>query len=296
MEILTRTRPPEVSIVIVNYKSEKLVDSCVRSIDTLTKGVNYEIVVVDNSPTRADFDVVSMSCRVMHLPTNVGFAAASNVGIQASTAPYVLLLNPDTILVNDAIQTMVSHLTMQPMAGVVGCKLLNEDGSVQLSCRHFPTYWTGLFNRYSLFTRLMPSNPFSRGYLLSDFDHNSVRDVDWVSGACMMIRRKMLADIGLLDEAFFLYSEDVDLCYRAKVAGWKVIYAPTGIVMHHIGGSSASTLRQSIVARHHSLWTYYRKHMRRNWLLDATAYLGIHARCQYHVLRFGTGPRRKRAA
>lgn len=286
---------PKVSIVIVNYKCEPLLEACVQSVNKLTDGIKYEVVIVDNGRARPEVGSASSSCRVLRAPTNVGYAVANNLGIRANSAPYVLLLNPDTIMVNNAIRAMATYLDAHATAGIVGCKLLNADGSLQLSCRSFPTYWSGLFNRYSLPTRLAPSNPFSRRYLLSDCDHNSVREVDWVSGACMMVRRRLLEDIGLLDERFFLYSEDVDLCYRARAAGWKVVYIPTGIVTHYIGGSSALSPHEAIVERHRSLWTYYCKHMRRNWLVDAAVYFGIRIRCQYHVWRFVGKPLRRGA-
>lgn len=295
MEIEQPLTEARVSIIIVNYCSEPLLEGCVSSVNKLTEGVEHEIVIVDNGRAGAEVGSASSSCRLLRAPINVGYAAANNLGIRATRAPYVLLLNPDTVMVNNAIQAMATYLDNHPTAGIVGCKLLNADGSLQFSCRSFPTFWSGLFNRYSLLTRLAPSNPFSRRYLLSDRDHNSVREVDWVSGACMMVRRKLLESIGLLDEKFFLYSEDVDLCYRVKRAGWKVVYVPSGIVTHYIGGSSAISPHVAIVERHRSLWTYYCKHMRRNWLVDAAVYLGIQLRCRYHVWRFVRKPLSKSA-
>jgi N-acetylglucosaminyl-diphospho-decaprenol L-rhamnosyltransferase len=162
---------------------------------------------------------------------------------------------------------------------VLGPKLLGTDGSIQLSCRRFPGFTTALFGRYSLGTRLFPWNPLSRRYLMTDFDHGSIAEVDWVSGACMILPRRALDAIGLMDEGYFMYSEDVDLCRRAHRAGYKVVYFPEVAVLHHIGGSTATAPARSIIERHRSMWRYYTKWVRRNPLLDAVTVIAVVGRC-----------------
>ena len=143
----------------------------------------------------------------------------------------------------------------------------------------FPSYRAGLFNRYSLLTRWFPKNRFSRNYLKSDFDHNVIADIDWVSGACLLHRRELIKRPGLLDEKFFMYCEDVDYCFRAKQEGWSVRYHPGASVLHHIAGSSKQLPRKAILERHKSIWHYYTKHFKRNIAKDIAVGAGILGRC-----------------
>ena len=163
--------------------------------------------------------------------------------------------------------------------GIAGLKIINPDGSIQLSCRSFPSYTTALFHRYSLLTRWFPNNPFSRRYLRMDLSRDRMQEVDWVSGACLLHKRTLLNSIGYLDESFFMYCEDVDFCFRAKKAGWQVLYYPAAAVMHHIGGSSSKASRRMILKRHESMWNYYAKHYRRNFLKDGIVGGAIAFRC-----------------
>ncbi|HWO94209.1 MAG TPA: glycosyltransferase, partial [Dehalococcoidia bacterium] len=160
-----------------------------------------------------------------------------------------------------------------------GTQLLEENGEIQLSARAFPGYSTALFNRHSMLTRLLPGNRFSRRYLLSSWAHDETRDVDWVSGACMVLARRGIESFGAFDPAYFMYIEDVDLCLRAKKAGFRVVYFPAVRVRHTIGGSSRSATFRMIRARHASMARYYRKHLRRGFVFDSLTVGGIWARC-----------------
>jgi hypothetical protein len=281
----SQPQPPQVSIVVVNHEANHYLARAAESILRQVKRIAYELVVVDTSLAPRPLEAAPARLHWMASPPGSGFAAAANVGVRASTAPYVLLLNPDTELQNDAVSALVGYLESHPRVGIAAPKLVNPDGSLQLSCRSFPSYSTGLFHRYSLLTRWLPQNRFTRRYLLTDWNHDSVRSVDWVSGACLMVRRKVFDTVGLLDESFFLYAEDVDLCYRARQAGWDIVYIPSGVVLHHIGGSSQFAPARAIRERHRSMWTYYRKHLAGSPLLDLVAYAGIQLRCAYHLAR-----------
>lgn len=272
----------DTSVVIVSFNSRDYLRSCLCSVRDHTQGVEYEVIVVDNASTDGSPDLVAEEfpwVTLIRRGGNAGFAAASNEGIRAARGEAVLLLNPDTEFTGNVLPPMLDYLRAHPEVGVLGPKLLEEDGSVQLSCRRFPGFSTALFGRYSLATRLFPWNPLSRRYLMTDFDHNSTAEADWVSGACMMLPRRALGDIGLMDEGYFMYNEDVDLCRQAHSAGYRVVYFPEVAVLHHIGGSTATAPARSIIERHRSMWRYYTKWVRRNPLLDALTVGVIILRC-----------------
>jgi GT2 family glycosyltransferase len=210
--------------------------------------------------------------------SNGGLSRAVNDGVAASSSTYVMALNPDTHIEHDALSPLASYLREHADVGVVAPKLLDDDGTLQLSCRSFPGYTTALFGRYSLLTRFAPKNRYSRDYLLTGFDHASTRDVDWVSGAAMMFPRSVWERLGGWDAGFFMFNEDVDFCKRVRNAGLRVVYLPEAVVFHEIGVSKRAPAR-IVVERHKSMWRYYRKHMRGNVALDVVTAAGIAARC-----------------
>ena len=276
----------DLSVVVVSFNGRDYLRRCLASLLEHTKGVSCEVIVVDNASwdgsaqmVEAEFPQVAL----IRLPANVGFAAGCNRGIERAAGEFVLLLNPDTELAEDAFSPMVAHCRENSSVGLLGPKLLNSDGSLQLSCRHFPSHLTSLFNRQSILTRLFPGNPFSRRYLMTDWAHDRIEPVDWLSGACLMLRREMVERVGGMDEGYFMYIEDVDLCYRAHQAGYEVVYFPQVAVTHHIGRSTETMPNRSIVQWHRSMWRYYRKHMRGNPLLDVLTFAGIAARCAYQL-------------
>jgi len=259
----------DLSIIIVNYNTKDLLEACLKSISQNTHNILYEIVVVDNHSKDSSVLMIEgkfSAVKLIKNKSNMGYSKANNQGINISQGRYILLLNSDTEVKNDALNKAVKFMDENRDIGICGLKLLNADGSIQLSCRNFPTFSTAIFNRYSIITRLFPDNTFSKEYLLSDWDHNSIRDVDWVSGACMMIRRKVIESVGFLEEKFFMYSEDVDLCFRAKEKGWRVTYYPYSEMMHYIGKSSEKKPLLTIFERHKSMYIYYKKHYSREIL------------------------------
>ncbi len=283
----------EVSAVIVTYNSRGVIAACLDSFARQTSRDDCQVVVVDNRSCDGTADFVESACPWVWLvrsPKNAGLSAAINAGVAASSGEFVAVINPDVRFDGDALSPLASYLRAHPDAGVVAPKLLNDDGTLQLSCRAFPGYSTVLFNRYSLLTRLLPGNRRSREYLMSDFDHASIRDVDWVSGAALMFPRCVFDEIGGWDAGFFLFNEDVDFCRRVRDAGYRVVYDPEAVVYHRIGISEAASAR-IIIERHRSIWRYYRKHLRRNALVDAATAAGIAARCGV-LLAVGAARRR----
>jgi GT2 family glycosyltransferase len=177
---------------------------------------------------------------------------------------------------------MLGYLRSHPRTAVVGPRMIDRGGRLQYSARGFPDHLTFLFNRYSLLTRLFPRNPYSRRYLLSDWDHASVRPVDWLSGACLVVRRAAIDEVGPMDEAFFMFNEDVDWCRRMRMAGWDVVYIPDAVVRHDIGASRRKVPARLILERHKGMIHYFRKHHPAPAPLDALAATLIMARA--HLL------------
>ena len=273
-----------ISIVIVSYNGREHLRRCLASLLAHPPAAEREIIVVDNDSADGSADMVAADfpgVRLLRMRRNLGFAAGANRGIKKATGEALVLLNPDSEIETDPFTPMLTHLRDHADIGIVAPRLLNPDGSLQLSCRRFPGFSVALFNRYSLLTRLFPRNRYSARYLLSDWRHDSVSEVDWVSGACLMVRRSLLERIGLLDEGYFMYIEDVDLCQRAHRAGAKVVYYPAVSIVHHIGKSSRTLAGRSILARHRSMWHYYKKYMRQNAIVDVAIAGGIATRCAY---------------
>jgi N-acetylglucosaminyl-diphospho-decaprenol L-rhamnosyltransferase len=277
----------DISIVIVSYNGREHLRRCLQSLAAHPPTVEREVIVVDNDSRDGSAPMVASEfpdVRLLRMPRNLGFAAGANRGAREAKGEAIVLLNPDSEVEADPFAPMLAYLREHDDAGIVAPRLLNPDGSLQLSCRSFPTFSVALFNRYSLLTRLFPRNRYSRQYLLSDWYHDSISDVDWVSGACLMVRRSLFEEIGLLDEGYFMYIEDVDLCQRVHRAGYKVVYLPQTSAIHHIGRSSRTLPSRSIVARHRSMWHYYKKYLRRNAVVDVAVAGGIATRCGYLLL------------
>ena len=284
---LSRLRDFTLSIVIVNYNKGALILSCLDSILKTSEGLPLDVIVVDNASSDGIAEVLPNrypQVRLIVNSVNLGFAKAANQALATTQGLYILLLNPDTVVMEGALRTLVGYLEANPEIGALGPQMVGPDGIVQLSCRRFPGYSTALFGHYSLLTRWFPQNPFSRRYLLSDWDHRTVRAVDWVSGACLMTRRDVLERVGFLDEQFFLFNEDVDWCKRIRDAGWKVVYVPEARVIHHIGASKDKVPVALVIARHRGMVHYYRKHLRRGLFWDRLVALLIWVRCGCHLL------------
>ncbi len=278
----------DLSVIVVSYNAGRFLAPCLSSIEAFLASIVHEVCVVDNASTDGTRSLVANrfpDVQFIANDRNVGFAAAVNQGLEKTRGRYVLWLNPDSEILNGGMTELLHYLKAHPKVGIVGPQILDPDGSIQLSCRSFPSYRTALFHRYSLLTRWLPDNRYSRQYLQTGWDHKAIREVDWVSGACLLHRREILDDISGLDEWFFMYCEDVDFCLRARQAGWKVYYHPALRVLHHIAGCSRRSPSVMVVERHRSMWRYYAKHFRRNPLKDGAVGAGILGRCAWLMAR-----------
>jgi len=241
------TSTPDLSIIIVNWNVRDLLAACLRSLEPARERLALQVLVVDShsaddsvAMVRRDFPWVELiACN-----ENVGFPRGNNLGLTRANGRYILLLNPDTEVVGDALTTMLAYMESHPHVGGLGPQLLNPDGSVQSSRRRFPTPATALFES----TWLEPLAPASilRHYYVQDVADGETAVVDWVTGACLLVRREVVEQIGGLDEDYFMYSEELDWCRRIKAAGWQIIYLPTAQVIHHEGKSS----EQAVTERH----------------------------------------------
>ena len=263
----------DLSCIIVNYNSSNPLQNCLDSIYKTIHGLEFEVIVVDNSEDDLGLQGLKDSfpqAQLIYNPSNVGFSRANNQAAKIAQGNTLIFINPDTILSDQAINFMQNYFCSHSEAGAIGPKVLNPDGSLQYSCRRYPTLWTGLFNRYSILSRLFPKNRFTSQYLMLDFDHKKILPVDWLSGCCLMVRKRVFEEIGGFDENYFLFNEDVDLCRMINETGKKVIYFPKAIVNHQVSTSNSKTSARVIAKRHLGMMHYFKKHHRGNFLSRGT--------------------------
>jgi N-acetylglucosaminyl-diphospho-decaprenol L-rhamnosyltransferase len=244
------------SVLIVNYASWPLTLRCIESLDATGYG-GFETIVVDNdsaAPPRLPAGV-----RLIRNEENVGFARAHNRGIAASTGDIVILINPDTVVEKNFFVDLEEFFAETPKVGIVGPRILEADGELQLSARREISALSGLLGRTSLLTRMFPKSSLVKSQFPAVTEGSHPSAVDWVSGACMAIRKETLRGIGPLDERFFMYFEDADLCRRARASGWLVYYVPQVEIVHQTGASSRNKPK-AVWLMHKSAFLYHRKH------------------------------------
>ncbi len=253
----------DVSIALVNWNTSELLRQCLDSVYRTAGDLRLEIIVVDNASEDGSPDVVAETYPDVELVrnrVNMGFAAGVNIAFKHSTAPYFLLLNTDTIVLDGALQGMLWFMETHAEAGVVGCRLLNCDGTLQRSCSRFPSAATELYDALYL-SKLFPRSRVFGCYSMSWWDFDDVREVDFAGGSCLMVRRKAIEEIGLMDEGYFMYAEEADWCYRMWQHGWYVYYFP-GAQILHLGGRSAAKFGSDVllhlyISRHRFVLKHY---------------------------------------
>ena len=276
------------STVTVSYNSRDTLPECLRSLAADARGLAAETWVVDNASadgTLARIAEEFPDVRRIANQENVGFARGVNQGIAATTGEFVLVMNPDCVIRPGAVPKLIEYLQTHPGTAVVGPRLEGVDGVLEYSARAFPDPMAFFFNRYSLLTRLFPNNRYSRRYLMSDWDHASVREVDWLSGAFLLVRRTAIERVGPMDETFFMFNEDVDWCRRMKLAGLGVVYVPDAVVVHHVGASRKKVAAKVIVERHRGMIHYFNKHHPANLLVQTMAASAIWMRAGAMLVR-----------
>ena len=290
---------PLLEVVVVAYGGRDLLRECLASLRAHPPAAGPMVVhVVDNAGGDGAAEMVEREfpdVRLERLERNAGFSAANNVALRRSTAPYVLLANPDTVMLEGTLDGVLASLGARPDAGMLGCRLVTRDGSLDHAAkRSFPTplaalaHFTGIGRRTSAGARLAQ-------YRAPDLGEYDVGEVDAINGAFMLVRREALDDVGLLDEGYWLYMEDLDWCRRFWDRGWKVLYDGRATAIHVKGGTSGSRrrLRQN-VAFHRGMGRFYRKfEAGERPLLDLAVYAGIGAKLAVSLTRNAIGSLRE---
>ena len=251
----------KLSVVIPSWNTRDLLRECLRSLERAELPEATEVIVVDNASADGSADMVAEEFPDVVLARNAentGFAKGCNQGIRMSRGEYVLLLNADTEVAEDAVRRMIEFLASSPEYGGVAPRLVHPDGSTQRSCQAFPNLWTPLYFATPL-ERWMPESGELRRYFLRDWDHEDERDIDQPPAACLLLSRRALDEVGLFDEELWLFYNDVDLSLRMRSAGYKTRFLPQATVLHHVGAST-SQFGGFVVEWQRNRLAYYRKH------------------------------------
>jgi GT2 family glycosyltransferase len=249
------------ALVIVNYNTAGDLRRCLQSVREMLPAV--ETAVVDNGSSDGSREMVAGEfpwVRLEDNPGNPGYASACNRGIRATTQPYVFIFNSDVEFLEDGIGAVLDHLDANPDIGALGPLVLNSDRSVQMSCRRFPSMFENLVHGF--LGDIWPDNPYTRSYQMKGLCRDEPTDVDWVSGAAMLLRREAADRVGGFDESYFMYVEDVDICWRMREAGYRVVYNPALRLVHHIGRTSSQQSIRMLYHHHRSMFVFFRKRYR----------------------------------
>lgn len=250
----------DLTVSICSWNTREDLRACLQSLREVAPANVETLVVENNSADGSDLMVEQEfpEVRLLRQPRNLGFCGGHNLAMRERRGRHILLLNSDTVVHRGALDVLLKALDEHPEAGVLGPKLLNGDSSLQYSCRRFPNPVAAAF-RNTLLGRLFPKNAATRDYLMQEWDHASRREVDWVSGAAMLIRDAAYDSVGELDERFFMFCEDVDYCWRVGRSGMKVLYIPESQITHLIGRSTDQAPNRMIGRFHRSMLLFYRK-------------------------------------
>jgi N-acetylglucosaminyl-diphospho-decaprenol L-rhamnosyltransferase len=248
----------DLSIVIVSWNVADVLSACLESIQTKR---SHEIIVVDSASSDDSVQRIRQGyphVKLLAQAENVGFTRGNNIGLATAQGRYLLLLNPDTLVLNGALDQMLDYMESHPQVGIIGPHTLNTDGTTQSSKRRFPTLITGFFES----TWLQPYAPkaMMRRFYAEDVPDDAIAEVDWVQGSALLARREVYEQIGGLDEGYVMFSEEVDWCKRAKAAGWRVVYDGKAQIVHHGGKSTEQASARKHIHFQESKLRYYRKY------------------------------------
>lgn len=252
----------DLSVTICSWNTRDDLRVCLQSLRDVAAEARIETIVVDNNSEDRSAQMVEAEfpeVKLIAMSVNLGFGRAHNKAFEVARGEVLFPLNSDAVMHEGCFTWVLELLRSDPNIGIVGPKLLNPDGSLQYSARRFPTPMAALF-RNTLLGKLFPKNKYTRDYLMTDWAHDEPLDVDWVSGAAFAFRRDLFEQIGGFDERFFMFLEDVDLCYRAHEVGSRVVYLPEAVVTHKIGSSTDKAPNRMIHQFHHSMLLFYKKH------------------------------------
>lgn len=260
----------DISVCIVSHNTRDLLRDCLNSLEQHT-GRTYEVIVVDNGSKDGSQAMLAEEfpkARLVQNDRNEGFTRPMNQAMRLGAGRYLLLLNPDTVILPAAVDRLADFLDAHPEAGICGPKVLNSDRTLQKPCRRGePTPWA-VISYFTGLSRLFPQSRFFGQYLLNYLDEDQTSPVAGVSGSCMLVRRELAEKLNYLDEIFFAYQEDADFCRRVRDLGMQVIYYPEAQIIHY-GGQGGSRIQpyRSIFEWHRSYYRYYRKHLAKNYFV-----------------------------
>jgi GT2 family glycosyltransferase len=279
------------AIVIISFNVRKLLQECLESIYRQTRRTRFEIWVIDNHSRDDSVPMLKESFPDVHLienRENVGFTRANNQAIARCRSDLILLLNPDTIILDGALDKMVQFMDEHPEVGVSGCRVQNEDGSLQLACRRSLPTPRVAFYRLTGLSRLFPRSQVMARYNLTYVDPDRPHEVDAVSGAFLLIRQQVVDRIGLLDEEFWIFGEDIDWCRRAQKAGWKVMYNSGARILHYKGIGCSTNRRKTSFEFYRAMYLFHRKHFADDCsqALNFLIYAGIACKATLALRRF----------
>jgi hypothetical protein len=252
------------SIIVINYNTRELTLDCIGSVLKYTKGINFEMILVDNGSTEKIEIPKNKNIKLIRNNKNLGFSKANNQGIKKASGEYILLLNSDVIIKDNVIGRLSAWMDKHLEVGIASCKLLDKDGMTQGTGGYFPTLsrvfsWMTIEDIPGVERLIKPFHPLhTKSFYKNSSFYERQRELDWVTGAFLFINKKVIDDIGLIDEDYFMYTEDVDFCYRAKAACWKVMYLPRFAIIH-LGGKS-STAEFPIISEFAGIKLFYKKH------------------------------------
>ena len=263
----------ELSIIVVNYNNYALTIKCINSVIENLNRLDYEIIVIDKNSPNDSFEQLekifgnNVNVNVVKNDKNIGFGGANNLGVEISNGKYVLLLNPDIIIIDDAIIKMLRYLKENNDTGLLSGKLLNDDYSIQYSCRRILPFGKFLICRTPLskIVSKKSKEKINSFYLMKDFNHNQIKEVEWVMGACMLMSKKFFIELGGFSKEYFMYFEDVDLCYKVRANNKKVIYLPEAEMIHlHRKESTKKVSKMTIIHLESMLKFYYKYYFKKN--------------------------------
>jgi len=235
----------DVSVIIVNWNTRDILRDCLSSVFKETQGLEFEVIVIDNGSDDGSVEMVEADfpeAIVIANAENRGFAAANNQGIAIAKGSFILLLNSDTMILDDAIGKTVVFARTHPDAAVVGCRVLNPDHTMQRTCFMYPSVLNTFLGATYLYKIFPKSKFFGREHMMW-WGRDDVQAVDVVTGCFMLVRRRAIEQVGLMDERYFVYGEETDWCYRFKKAGWKIMFSPDGRIIHYAGQSTSHKAR-----------------------------------------------------
>ncbi len=257
-----KDREPLVSVIVVSYNVRDLLLDCLTELSQNTD-LPIEVIVVDNNSKDGSASAVEAEhprVKLRRMPKNVGFGRANNAGLEMATGRFVLLLNPDVVVGPGCVGELADFLLVRPDVGAVGPRLVRPDGRLDFAARRaFPSPAIA-FYRLSGLSRLLPHNPRFGRYNMGHLPDTKAHEIDTGTAACLMVRRSAINKVGFFDPAYFMYGEDIDLCFRLKQGGWKIFYVPSAQALHIKGASSRQETARMLYEFHSAMWTFHHKH------------------------------------